>query len=1008
MGSNIKSRIMKKQILVLTAVLSIANASISQIRWYVKASATGSNDGSSWTNACTDLQTAMAAAQEGDEVWVAAGVYRPTAGTDRAESFEPASGVKLYGGFAGTENLLSERDWKANPTVLSGDIGTAGDSADNSYNVVYLEEPDTNTVVDGFTVRDGNADYSSPAPSRDRRRCGGGMYIMGENWEAYPEIRNCIFVHNTARGFGGGVMVNGAGDGSAAPYFVNCRFERNRSLVSSGGGLARLGGSWLEREKDLDSCVFLQNEAGFQGGGFYYSDSERADDLDITGCQFDKNSAIDNGGGAYVRLGRENPANIHISECDFRENSGKDGGAFKLFPAGLLFTKNIQIDNCQFDGHTNYGDILSTPVSVIMIDILSVPGVSGKFENCILKENVNWSSVINVSVDYSTLYIKNFKLTHNIVTSFLWLIGGVDMVKIQDSKIINNQIEGISSISALNCQYQNCIIENNKVINGAFFSNAALGGELLLSNCLFINLTFQSILLPNGLPNLNVYNTIILDVENLKQFLRSQNHTKIAHCYFDTLDCSQLFSNVTCGPGLIIGGDPMFAAPDSGDYRLLPCSPLLDAGNNTYLSPADTTDLDGAPRIQRSAVDIGPYETPAPALAADPEVMPSCPGGLSGSVDFSIRDACEPLGYAWTSGSGGMGQNLTGLAPGVYAFTITDATGSAFTAGVTVPEGDAPEIIPLQQPVICGDTLGGSATAGIEGGEPPYTFQWQGGSTDSLLNGLAAGFYPVTVTDARGCTATGAVQVTREGNLDVNIQVTEISCFGAADGAFSALPENGKPPFTWHWNNGSAGPGIGALGPSTYFGTVTDALGCSLSLVLPLTEPDSLWFSASVQDASGQQVADGSVVITSVSGGTEPFEYQWETGSMNDAISGLLPGFYSVTVTDAHECTAAWTFEVKFISGVNEAGGQAWLLLYPNPAGEKVTLQGDFRDKPVPEMLELLDAGGRLIRSLALPPGSQGQSVWRIPLEGLSQGKYEVVLRTSDGKIVGAGKLIKH
>src|SRR5262249_14970416 len=103
---------------------------------YVKASATGANDGSNWTNAYTSLQSALSVASNGAEIWVATGTYLPTSGTDRSASFTLKSGVAVYGGFAGTETLLSQRNWATNVAILSGDIATTGTSSDNSYHVV--------------------------------------------------------------------------------------------------------------------------------------------------------------------------------------------------------------------------------------------------------------------------------------------------------------------------------------------------------------------------------------------------------------------------------------------------------------------------------------------------------------------------------------------------------------------------------------------------------------------------------------------------------------------------------------------------------------------------------------------------------------------------------------------------------------------------------------------------------------------------------------------------------
>src|SRR6056297_194187 len=133
---------------------------------YVNQSATGSNDGTSWTDAYTDLQDALTTASAGDEVWVAAGTYKPASTLDREKTFVIAQKFNLYGGFDGTETNRDERDWRANETILSGDIGVVGDSTDNSYHVMYITYG--GVTVSGFTITEGNAIGAS-------NEMGGGM-----------------------------------------------------------------------------------------------------------------------------------------------------------------------------------------------------------------------------------------------------------------------------------------------------------------------------------------------------------------------------------------------------------------------------------------------------------------------------------------------------------------------------------------------------------------------------------------------------------------------------------------------------------------------------------------------------------------------------------------------------------------------------------------------------------------------------------------------------------------
>ncbi|MHC5059227.1 MAG: immunoglobulin domain-containing family protein [Planctomycetota bacterium] len=127
---------------------------------YVHPGATfGANDGSTWANAFLDLQDALAAATTGQEIWVAADTYYATQGADRTATFQLKSGVNIYGGFAGGESELAERDYLTNVTTLSGDIGTAADASDNSYHVVTGAD---GAALDGFTITAGNADGTAP------------------------------------------------------------------------------------------------------------------------------------------------------------------------------------------------------------------------------------------------------------------------------------------------------------------------------------------------------------------------------------------------------------------------------------------------------------------------------------------------------------------------------------------------------------------------------------------------------------------------------------------------------------------------------------------------------------------------------------------------------------------------------------------------------------------------------------------------------------------------------
>lgn len=212
------------------------NAGTAQII-YVKASTAGLNNGTSWANAFTNLQTGLATATPGSQIWVAKGTYWP--GSARATSFVLPSGVLLYGGFQGTEAPFTNRNWQTNTTVLSGEIGNTNESGDNVFHVVI---GNTGANIDGFMITGGNAD--GPYPHNN----GPGLF----NSNAAPTVANCIFVSNqTARAGSRAADFNY----NSSPIIVDSTFVANSGYW--GGGICNVAGS----VPVISNCLFQANTA---------------------------------------------------------------------------------------------------------------------------------------------------------------------------------------------------------------------------------------------------------------------------------------------------------------------------------------------------------------------------------------------------------------------------------------------------------------------------------------------------------------------------------------------------------------------------------------------------------------------------------------------------------------------------------------------------------------------------------------------------------------------------
>jgi hypothetical protein len=240
---------------LMVSALTTASALAGVI--YVNAAASGANDGTSWANAYTSLQTALGAAGSGDDLWVVAGTYRPTSGSDRTVSFALKNGVGLYGGFDGTETQRSQRDPAANVTTLSGDIGTPGVANDNSYHVVTVDATVTSTgILDGFTVSGGQADGGSP------NERGGGIWVNGGS----PTLSGLTVIGNFALAQGGGLRISSGSVILLTSKFVSNTVAFNVDTTTNGGGGVFVGGG---SSLTAQSCVFRSNSISgtVTGGG---------------------------------------------------------------------------------------------------------------------------------------------------------------------------------------------------------------------------------------------------------------------------------------------------------------------------------------------------------------------------------------------------------------------------------------------------------------------------------------------------------------------------------------------------------------------------------------------------------------------------------------------------------------------------------------------------------------------------------------------------------------------
>jgi len=298
---------------------------------YVDVDAEPGGDGTTWATAFVDLTDALSAAAgssgQVNQIWVAAGVYKPDRATgDRSASFHLGNGLALYGGFAGGETDLAERDVSLNLTTLSGDLGVPGDTSDNSFHVVVADLNDETAVLDGFTITGGNADGVDPDDG------GGGIRVYGGG---SPTFRDCTVTLNTAARFGAGayLFVNNRST------FEGCTFSSNvvtgTTWPEGGGGLY----AYAECDPVLTDCVFRANSATYGAGMAILFNCEPV----LTSCTFEGNTGpiesqgANQGAGLYAYSFCQ-PA---LQRCVISDNTAGFGGGM-----ASLLESTATLDDC--------------------------------------------------------------------------------------------------------------------------------------------------------------------------------------------------------------------------------------------------------------------------------------------------------------------------------------------------------------------------------------------------------------------------------------------------------------------------------------------------------------------------------------------------------------------------------------------------------------------------------------------------------------------------------------
>lgn len=316
-----------------------------------------------------------------------------------------------------------------------------------------------------------------------------------------------------------------------------------------------------------------------------------------------------------------------------------------------------------------------------------------------------------------------------------------------------------------------------------------------------------------------------------------------------------------------------------------------------------------------------------PLIVLDNYTNVTCNGANNGMIHITTTYGKAPFTYTWTKdGDAGFvshDEDPSNLTPGTYHLSVVDGNGSNIFINSFEADGFGSMDVTITEPPLltasangtnasCFGGSNGTIAATGEGGTAPYSYLWSNNETTQNISNLSAGTYTVTVTDAHGCTAQASYEVTQPAQLTDNGTVIDVNCFGGSNGSIQLNVSGGTAPYSYLWNTGATTSFITDLSAGNYSVTFTDANGCVANINYVVNQPTVLTVSLAGTNAS----CNGSATANP-SGGTAPYSYLWSNGAITQSINNVPSGTYSVTVTDAHNCTASGSFTIKGNSNIN-------------------------------------------------------------------------------------------
>lgn len=289
----------------------------------------------------------------------------------------------------------------------------------------------------------------------------------------------------------------------------------------------------------------------------------------------------------------------------------------------------------------------------------------------------------------------------------------------------------------------------------------------------------------------------------------------------------------------------------------------------------------------------------------------TCAGNTDGTAQVNPAGGTGSFTYTWNGVAGPNPQ--TGLAANTYTVIVTDANGCSASTTLTITSPPALQLNPTPTDALCFNAPNGSISANAQGGTPPYTYLWSSGDTTATATGLIAGFYSVTITDSRNCSATGAANVNEPTNLTAIVISTPVKCQGQNDGTLSASMTGGTPPYSFSVTQDFANfffPVNGVvydLAPGDYSIIFSDNNGCTNTIQGTVVDaiPDLFTITTDSTSCYGTAYDDGAIHILGLTVQNMPYQFSVDGGPLQYAgdFFNIAAGQHTIQAINNWGCT---------------------------------------------------------------------------------------------------------